>query len=290
MGNLIEQQAIDFSNVPIIQRGVKASVHLEDWEDVLFWDTMIQRVSPGRYNYLAHSKADNGHQASGSSQCLKYKGYMSKQFFACIDSDMNYLLQTANINADHYIAQTYTYSWENHYAEANGLQARFASVLPALAQQFDFRHFLSEYSKIVYHPLLALLYCLRNKDSRLSRKDFATCLPHQCKAVELLDNGKGILSRISNDLVRMMNSSGVLSDIDFVAEETRYFAMGLTEDNAYLRVRGHNLYDLLKSIGHQLCSAQQVDFENQILNASVPSEGSYLEIDCSAGDLRQILI
>lgn len=30
MGNLIEQQAIDFSNVPIIQRGVKASVHLED--------------------------------------------------------------------------------------------------------------------------------------------------------------------------------------------------------------------------------------------------------------------
>jgi len=191
MGNLIEQQAIDFSNVPIIQRGVKASVHLEDWEDVLFWDTMIQRVSPGRYNY---------------------------------------------------------------------------------------------------HPLLALLYCLRNKDSRLSRKDFATCLPHQCKAVELLDNGKGILSRISKDLARMMNSSGILSDIDFVAEEARYSAMGLTEDNAYLRVRGHNLYDLLKCMGHQLCSAQQVDFENQILNASVPSEGSYWEIDCSAGDLRHILI
>lgn len=36
MDNLIEQQAIDFSNVPIIQRDVKASVHLEDWEDVLY--------------------------------------------------------------------------------------------------------------------------------------------------------------------------------------------------------------------------------------------------------------
>ena len=84
MDNLIEQQAIDFSNVPIIQRDVKASVHLEDWEDVLYWDTIIQRVSPGKYNYLAHSKADNGHQASGCSQCLKYMGYMSKQFFACL--------------------------------------------------------------------------------------------------------------------------------------------------------------------------------------------------------------
>ena len=82
----------------------------------------------------------------------------------------------------------------------------------------------------------------------------------------------------------------IISDIDFVAEEARYFAMGLTEDNAYLRVRGHNLYDLLKCMGHQLCSAQQVDFENQILNASVPSEGSYWEIYCSAGDLRHILI
>ena len=113
MGNLIEQQAIDFSNVPIIQRGVKASVLLEDWEDVLFWDTMIQRVSPGQYNYLAHSKAENGHPASGSSQCLKYVGYMSKHFFACIDSDMNYLLQTSNIDAAHYVAQTYTYSWDS---------------------------------------------------------------------------------------------------------------------------------------------------------------------------------
>lgn len=50
MANLIEQQALDFANVPIIQRGVRASVHLEDWEDVLFWDTMIQRVQPGRYS------------------------------------------------------------------------------------------------------------------------------------------------------------------------------------------------------------------------------------------------
>lgn len=215
---------------------------------------------------------------------------MSKQFFACIDSDMNYLLETENIDSDHYIAQTYTYSWENHYAEANGLQSRFASVLPGIAQQFDFRHFLTEYSKMVYHPLLALLYCMRNKDSRFSRKDFAACLPHQCKAVELLDNGRGILSRISNNLARMLNCSGVLSDIDFIAEETRYSAMGLTEDNAYLHVRGHNLYDLLKSMGHQLCSAQQVDFENQILNAAVPSTGSYWEIDRSTTDIQKILI
>jgi hypothetical protein len=44
MSNLIEEQALDFANVHYINRKIKASVHLEDWEDVLFWDTMIQRM------------------------------------------------------------------------------------------------------------------------------------------------------------------------------------------------------------------------------------------------------
>ena len=245
MANFIEQQATDFANVPIIQRGIRASVHLEDWEDVLFWDTMIQRVAPGRYNYLAYSKADNGHRASGCSQCLKYIGYTSKQFFVCIDSDMNWLLQKEDMDASHYLAQTYTYSWENHYAVADHLQKRLAAVLPDVARQFDFRLFLSEYSKIVYHPLLALLYCLRNKDARLSQKKMFDCLPHQCKAVELLHNGKGILAEIDNRLSSLLNHSGILFDIDFETEEARYAALGLTEENAYLHTRGHNLYDLV---------------------------------------------
>lgn len=290
MGNLIEQQAIDFANVPLIQRGIKASVHLEDWEDVLFWDTMIQRVSPGHYNYLAYSKSDNGIQASGSSQCLKYVGYMSKQFFACVDSDMNYLLNRQDTDATHYVAQTYTYSWENHYSESSRLQSSFASVVPLAAVKFDFQKFLAGYTQIVFHPLLALLSCLRRSDRRITAKDFAACLPHQCKSLELVDNGKGILQRMEDALAIMLNSSGVLADIDFCTEEMYYAQLGLSKDNAYLHVRGHNLYDLLKSIGHQLCSCYKIDFENQVLNTEVPRSTAYNEIGLVANDLKQILL
>ena len=191
MGNFIEQQALDFANVSLIQRDVVASVHLEDWEDVLFWDTVIQRVRRGRYNYISYSKADSGHRASGSSQCMKYVGYLSKQFFVCVDSDMNYLMQTPGMDEEHYVAQTYTYSWENHYAQA---------------------------------------------------------------------------------------------------EAARYADLGLTEGNAYLHVRGHNLYDLLKSIGRQLCSSHCVDFENAVLNASLPDENCYWELRRVSADLTQILM
>ncbi len=289
MANLVEQQAIDFANVPIIQRGIKASVHLEDWEDVLFWDTMIQRVSPGRYNYLAYSKADNGERATGSSQCLRYMEFLSERFFVCIDSDMRYLLNEAGIDSDHFISQTYTYSWENHYCKASHLQARLAKALPVVAQKFDFVQFLNEYSRIVYHPFLALLYCLRTHDARISRKDFTACLPHQCKAEQLANNGNGILCVIEQGLTDLIANSGVESDVDFDQEEKRYAELGLTMENAYLHVRGHNLYDLLKSIGHQLCSSYQVDFENQILNKSVPEEESYWQIGKVGEDLRHIL-
>lgn len=290
MTNIIEQQALDFANVPIIQREISASVHLEDWEDVLFWDTMIQRISPGRYNYLAYSKADNGQRASGSSQCMKYVGYTSKQFFVCMDSDMNLFFHSARMDATHYLAQTYTYSWENHYAEAIHLQNRFIAVLPDVAATFDFHRFLSDYSKIVFHPLLALLYCLRNKNSRITQKTFWACLPHQCKSTELSDNGKGFLLKVKQELDTLLKQSGILELIDFDAEEARYASMGIVEGNAYLHVRGHNLYDLIKSIGHQLCSSHKIDFENKILNIAVPEEDLYWEIERVANDLHQILL
>lgn len=289
MGNLIEQQAIDFANVPIIQKGIRASVHLEDWEDVLFWDTMIQRVAPGRYNYLAYSKSDSGERSSGSSQCLKYAGYLSNRFFVCIDSDMHYLLNENGIDSDHFISQTYTYSWENHYCEATHLQARLTGVLPTVALKFDFVQFLSNYSHIIYRPLLALLYCLRIRDERITRKSFAACLPHQCKSVQLAENGSSLLREIEQSLNELVNGSSIESETDFEQEEKRYKRFGLTKENAYLHIRGHNLYDLLKSIGYQLCSSYHVDFENQILNRAVPGSDSYWEIRRVDAGLREIL-
>lgn len=288
MGNFIEQQALDFANVSLIQRDVVASVHLEDWEDVLFWDTVIQRVRRGRYNYISYSKADSGHRASGSSQCMKYVGYLSKQFFVCVDSDMNYLMQTPGMDEEHYVAQTYTYSWENHYAQAEALQQRFSNTVPQV--EFDLEGFLQAYSKVIYRPLLVLLYCLRNNDLRITRRAFASCLPHQCKTAEIAYNGKGILDKMQHDLTELLDSSGVLPGIDFQAEAARYADLGLTEGNAYLHVRGHNLYDLLKSIGRQLCSSHCVDFENAVLNASLPDENCYWELQRVSADLTQILM
>ena len=50
----IREQAEYFANIPLIDRKVRASVHLEAEADVLFWDTMFQRYRPGKYHYIYH--------------------------------------------------------------------------------------------------------------------------------------------------------------------------------------------------------------------------------------------
>ena len=288
MANLIEQQAIDFANVPIIQRGIKASVHLEDWEDVLFWDTMIQRVSPGRYNYLAYSKAGNGERATGSSQCLRYMEFLSERFFVCIDSDMRYLLNEAGIDSDHFISQTYTYSWENHYCLAEQVQKRLVALSPEAATKFDFGDFLSQLSQNAYEPLLYLLGAL---DKQLVPSNivgtFNDCFPLQCTAAVLGNSGAQLISQIKADL-RQFVCNPAFAQIDIAFMKEKYRHLGLTESNAYLHIRGKNIFGLLAHIGNIVCRPYKINFKDNVLLPSLQLSG-YWEIDTINADIVSVL-
>lgn len=87
----IEAQAEYYGNIPILDPKFKSSIHLEDKEDELFWDTLLQQYRPGSYFYIYHSKSDSGNETSGCTQCLKYEGLLSERFFICIDSDLRFL-------------------------------------------------------------------------------------------------------------------------------------------------------------------------------------------------------
>ena len=109
--NIYKSQAEYWKNLPIIDRSIKACVHLEDEEDIFFWDTILQKCDAGKYHYIPYSKSKEGYDTHGCEQCLKFLPFLSDTFFICIDSDYRYLLQQPNIDAKHYVLQTYTYSW-----------------------------------------------------------------------------------------------------------------------------------------------------------------------------------
>lgn len=287
MSNIYRDQARDLANIPILRRDVIASVHLEDKDDIVFWDAMLQSHRRGKYHYVTHSKSQSGKETSGASQCLRFRPYLGKRFFIGIDSDMHYLLQDPEFDADHFVCQTYTYSWENHYCEAHNIQKRFAEKCPERASQFDFEEFLSAYSAVVYKPLLLLLYCMKKHKPDFTRKQFDACIPHQCKGSELAGNGRPLIERIAKNFAQHLNSS-FANDIDYEAEGEYCKNLNVCEENAYLHIRGHNLFDLVAYIGNLLCHGTSVSFKKDVLMGELPPQ-SYWHIKKVAEDIAAIV-
>jgi hypothetical protein len=67
---LLEAQALYYKNVPLINRKIKATVHLENKDDELFWNSMIQQVLPGQYNYVYSYRDSQGKETRGSGLCM----------------------------------------------------------------------------------------------------------------------------------------------------------------------------------------------------------------------------
>ncbi len=287
MADVYLEQARYFANVPLMQSGVVASVHLENGDDKLFWNMVLQSQKPGHYYFITQSRSPKGYDTKGCEQCLKYRPYLSKRFFICIDSDMRYLLQETGLNADNFICQTYTYSWENHYCEASALNERFQAQSPENAAKFDFQVFLSELSKTVYKPMLLLLYCLKNDKPDFNLNMFSACLPKQCKRVELADNGKLLIERIAKNFKKHLNSPFAKS-VDFEAESDYCHSLNVNEQNAYLHIRGHNLFELVAYIGNLLCRGTSVSFKEDVMMNKLPPQ-TYWQIKRVAEDIAEII-
>ena len=276
--NRIEDQARYYQNLPLRDRRLKAVVHLEDAEDELFWDHQLQKASPATYHFLAYSKNDRGNEARGCEQCLRYRPFLTNRFFICIDSDLRQLRGEEGLSPDNFIAQTYAYSWENHFCEAEHLQARLVKLLPNV--EFDFRIFLQGLSKIVYEPLLYLVHY--SQSSELNQQwnitKFNACLPLQPKRDELANNGRAYLERVAKLFREAI--ANLQQNVPMKNEH-------LDETNAYLHIQGHQLYKLVLNIGTLLCRGTKVAYKTDILDKALHTEG-YVEIDNVQSDLVKI--
>lgn len=276
----INQQAQYFSNLPLRDRSIKAVVHLEDSDDVPFWSNQLRNIHPAKYRFLTYSKNGNGTDSRGCEQCLRYKPYLNKRFFICIDSDLRQLKGEQGLTANNNVAQTYAYSWENHFCEAEHLQERFTELVSD--SDFDFKVFLHNLSVVVYRPLIYLVHYSRcselNQQWNITK--FNSCLPLQPKRDELEDNGKGYIGRVA-DLF-----DEKISGLQQPEEMTNEY---IDEANAYLHIQGHQLYKLVLQIGSMLCKGKGVAFKTEILDKAVHTEG-YNEIENVQLDLMQILV
>lgn len=280
----IRSQAKVYKNLPLLVPQYRSVVHLEDDEDKFFWNEQLQKHRPGKYFYVTFSKSNKGNNTRGCVQCLKFKPYLDNNFFVCIDSDLRYLMGEPDIDATHFIIQTYTYSFENHYCVTNSLQASIAANAKGCG--FNFAVFMQNLSNALYEPLLLLLFCKRTGNTLLTEKVFRQILKNQCTSAEAQNDGAGYVQYINHSFEQFLKD-GVALGFDAKAEGATYAARGLDKDNAYLHVRGHNLFDLTVYIGNLYCRHMSVNFLNDVLK-KVTISGHYWEYEEIEKDLKKI--
>ena len=280
----IRSQAMVYKNLPLLVPRYKSVVHLEDDEDKTFWDEQLQKHRPGKYFYVTYSKSNKGNETRGCDQCLKFKPYLDSHFFICIDSDLRYLMGEPDLDATHYVIQTYTYSFENHYCEKTSLQTSVAAKANGCG--FDFTIFLQNLSNALYEPLLLLLFCKRTGDNTLTEKTFRQVLKTQCTGDEMKNNGQEYVNYITSQFAPYLSGATTIG-FDLAKESALYKQKKLDASNAYLHVRGHNIYDLVSYIGKRCCNSLQKGFEKDVL-ANVAVCGTYWEYTELEKDLKSV--
>lgn len=240
---------------------VDSVVMLENMHDEWFWRQVLEHCKPQKYEFIAGTQSIDGENVTtGCGQCLKFRGFLNQRFFVCMDSDIRYL-RGEDLTATEGFIQTYTYSWENHCAYSERL------TIPDLS--FDFTDFLCNYSIVVHKGLMFLMHVMNVQGADFSLKILRGCLSQQYRKGDEIDNGKAIIQRIEDDLRVAMHNSVHYNSFDYEAITDEFMAKGVTKENAYLYVRGHNVYSMLNSIGSKLFEGKDVDFENSVLKSTI---------------------
>lgn len=240
----IAAQAKHYKNLVFVKPSVRAVVRLEDKNDEDFWRAVLQRHTQDEFYFVSGTRGAQD-DPTGSKECLRYLPYLNRRFWIAIDSDMRLLRNEPPAAHTPYVLQTYTYSWENHLCEPSHVQHLWAETAPVGAPPFDFQAFLHALSVSVYDAFGKLF----DTPPSFTVLDLARCLDVQCNSPRRMNaNGQSIQEEVNNNLLKLVSLSPSFSDH---TEELCH--KGVTADNVLLHLRGHNVYNLVQRIAHQLC-------------------------------------
>ena len=252
--------------------GREAVVFVENEADVPFWHGVLRKLAPKRKFRIIPSV--KGNLVRGKSQIMKMRNKAGEFMILCVDSDLDYLLPESGdvavaINSNPYIFQTYTYAVENYKCYAPNLSD--LCVLASLNNErvFDFVEFMAEFSRIVYDMFVFAVYLKSSKDhANLSLRRFMRVL-HVDKRMNLGSNGFNILEHIRTKVdTLLLELKNKYPDVDLESIRKELRKKGLSPENTYLFLRGHDLYDrvalpLVNRVVTELREQKFREFERQ---------------------------
>lgn len=231
----------------------RVDVEVEDTIDEAFWANLLSELCPHKdfhfdpYHTILNEDGSTELKGKGKAEIMKASIGFNAYRIGCVDSDYDWLLSDYTddgkvINSSKFLLQTYAYSIENLMCQSNTLNS-FCSENTEEPVEFDFEDYLSRLSKAVFPLLVWSAYLYSKGNMSFTPTAWHDVLVNTERNAETsLDiiegKAKKEIERLEEDFTEEMAERDKF-------QKSLTQEKGLTENDAYLYIKGHDLFDHL---------------------------------------------
>ena len=272
-------------------------VYVESYDDVFFWRSVLGRYEDDKLTFDIMLPSRNQHLDRGKKAAISnmLKG-VGRDMIACVDADYDYILQGATemsrqMLENPYIFHTYAYAIENFQCYAKGLHETCVMVTLNDHRIFNFERFLLSYSQTIWPLFVWHVVFLQRRKMTMH---FDMCEFNKVVVLPSvrIQNPKWAIEYLSKKVrAKMFQLERRFPKLKDALPETERMLrdLGINDNNTYLYIQGHHLFDLVVSpVVQTVCDILRNEQENDIRDHAVHSEQARTEIACYENSLGKV--
>lgn len=272
-------------------------VYVESYDDVFFWRSVLGRYEDDKLTFDIMLPSRNQHLDRGKKAAISnmLKG-VGRDMIACVDADYDYILQGATemsrqMLENPYIFHTYAYAIENFQCYAKGLHETCVMVTLNDHRIFNFERFLQSYSQTIWPLFVWHVVFLQRRKMTMH---FDMCEFNKVVVLPSvrIQNPKWAVEYLSKKVrAKMFQLERRFPKLKDALPETERMLrdLGINDNNTYLYIQGHHLFDLVVSpVVQTVCDILRNEQENDIRDRAVHSEQARTEIACYENSLGKV--
>ena len=272
-------------------------VYVESYDDVFFWRSVLGRYEDDKLTFDIMLPSRNLHLDRGKKAAISnmLKG-VGRDMIACVDADYDYILQGATemsrqMLENPYIFHTYAYAIENFQCYAKGLHETCVMVTLNDHRIFNFERFLQSYSQTIW-PLFVWHVVFLQRRKMTMHFDMCEFNKVVVFPSVRIQNPKWAIEYLSKKVrAKMFQLERRFPKLKDALPETERMLrdLGINDNNTYLYIQGHHLFDLVVSpVVQTVCDILRNEQENDIRDRAVHSEQARTEIACYENSLGKV--
>lgn len=214
---------------------------------------------------------------------------------ACVDADLDYLLQGATpqskkVIESPYVFHTYAYAIENLQCYAPSLHDTCVAVTLNDHRIFDFEDYLGQYSEAVFPLFVWVVWSYTTgHHNQFSLTDFGRVTdPGGFNVMEPQYSINRLRKKVGVK-IRQLQDEFPGNKAEYLKTKERIKSLGVTPQNAYLYIQGHHLFDtVVVPILNKVCNRLRQERQDEIARTARHHTQKRNEMSCYEHSLQDI--